>query len=55
MTRWMNDWTNANMLNASIMHRHQAPNRREPNLIVTSNEKEILTTMESVLDENTMK
>ena len=47
MTRWIHDWTNANMLNANIMHRHQAPNRREPNLIVTRNENEILTTMES--------
>ena len=47
MTSWMNDWTNANMLNANVIYRHQAPNRREPNLIVTRNENEILTTMES--------
>ena len=55
MMRWMNDWTNVNMLNANIMHRHQAPNRREPNLIVTRNENEILTTIELALDENMTK
>ena len=27
MTSWMNDWTNANMLNDNVMYRHQAPNQ----------------------------
>ena len=47
MTSWMNDWTHANMLNDNVMYRHQTPNRREPNLIVTRNGNETLTTMES--------
>ena len=50
MTSWMNDWTNANILNDNVMYQHQTPNRGEPNLI-RRNGNEILTTMESAWDE----
>ena len=51
----MTSWMNANMLNDNVMYRHQAPNRREPNLTITRNGNEILTTMESTKGENTTK